>query len=614
MLIETHSAYDQSTRLSKLLSVLVAVIVICSLSISFTERPIIFHDEIIATYKGQRGIIFDYASRPVFYSLCAIMTGLVGARPDSLQLLSFLSLLAACALSYLTAKCCPYLKRFAPIAPLTLAFCGWNFSLGLAGLAHMPAAVFVSAALYLIIFVSTHEERNPLTMFLIGLSCSFALLTHPTCLALIAAVGIFVSGQLLTRLCITKSLPKEQCLLIFLSLCAGMALPILITEVCYLIYAQHSFFDSWIRGVQRIVLSNPSSQKTNISPFSFYFLSIFQKDSLIIQTSLLFGILGALLVLIKQKTYSVVIHGFRLFLISVCICLLALIFLSLSSMKFDRVLVAFSPLIAFTLFSFFCGGISCLMHIQRHRLSILFVAIFISALSYSALRKIRDFQLAIPEIRPQFSNFLSSIDMIPSSTIGYIGQRENFTRAIRFVEISQKRAAPPIFLSDTPIANHPKSLRNVFRSSDINYWIVDRSVSLPSWLFQGVNKVFNIDRHSQFRNHFEIWKIEEFPIQFDINRILLAAPSRSAVFIPTQNKSLEKLIENFQLSRFHIRPAHLKGINLKHKIFAILPVKNIEPNLRLSLVETLEKHGFQLTANSRISIIDEAIYELWQIN
>lgn len=317
------------------------VAILLSLLYGFSERPALFHDEIINLGKAGDFHVFDYAMRPVFYGLNALTVKYLGGDISSQTLLAYLLFVALGIQCYrFVSDDLGWLPGITCLA--LIAWCGPMYVMGLQGMPHLlPAVLMVSA--YFLAKPSAHIAKG--RRWLISLTIWLAVLSHPTALAL--AIGFF--AYFFAALAFEVNFRVKAFVEEVLRWTLPMVAIWLVVEITYYFCApEHKFYVVyWYETLRRI----PGQEYSGyFKPFAFYFLRVWEIFRPLL-TLLALLVLSRVVSLIRFKSFLVEIDKKTLKTMVALIAgaLVSLLIISLEKWKFERVFVSFMPLTALSL-------------------------------------------------------------------------------------------------------------------------------------------------------------------------------------------------------------------------------------------------------------------------
>jgi len=271
-------------------------------------QHISYHDEIINLWKGSTFHIFDYSLRPLSFLINSIAIRFLGNHPSSLIFLSLFSVLFSCLVMMKTVK----LRNNSEMFFFTASMLGCTiiFTTGVAGMINTLLMGYVCLIMYLYQKISRHS-------FAIGCVTGLGLGLHPT--------YIFAMPTLFLLFFIRNRKDKNEIFRYIL----GIVTAISIFEVTYLLFKDSSYLGLFFHANKKI-----SSIQKYEQPASYYFEIALRNLAAPIIVIIYGKIRNRRLDIAASYENFVKTMGF----------ILVLIFITMVSWKFERVLLSFIPL------------------------------------------------------------------------------------------------------------------------------------------------------------------------------------------------------------------------------------------------------------------------------
>jgi len=448
----------------------------------FFDRQPSYHDEIINTGKADIGLIFDYALRPLFYSLNIVWYELFGHHPRSI---AFGSLLAYC----LCSSCLYYIGKicYGPIAGIacSLSFLGMliPFVHGIKAIPNLISGslVLVSVAFFFSSFVKNktllYNKNISISAFFAGVFAILALSAHPT------AVSYVVSfGSLLVIVLLINHFSKKDFLIekmpssgTCISTLAGLFISFLILCVLYHYFYGTNYLSAFFQVTDRV---NVSEKYLKYHQKWYYYFELALEQQMLLLISICVNLtISALLFYYfassfrtKPSAIPIVIVGYFLF------CSLGL--LSCSGWKFDRALNVVIGLLSLLSGLSFGLLLSFIISIKRPRLASLF-SIFIVLFSLYGVIPTYKAGVKITTDSAQYHHkYLSlshAISLTKTRNIGYIGKKKYTMHSMNnFIIISDKQLVEFETADDyLNITNPTEHLKKRLVQSKTNYILLN---------------------------------------------------------------------------------------------------------------------------------------------
>ena len=316
------------------------IFIVGSLLYKFFDRSAMFHDEIINVAIGKNADIFNYASRPVFYTINTLGVRFLGIDTLALSFAAYVAFVICAAYTY------HYMKRdFGALAGVAgvaaLAWSGLIYYIGIRGMPHLYPAVFFMAALY-------HYHQVPISRQgwlhhgLLSVLLWLTLLSHPTALALLvgffAMVGLdalrawsALGTKAVARILLTWSIPM-------------MALWGVVEALYYAFSIGHrSYAGYWIAGLHK---TSSDTYQHYFEPYGFYFEKLATMLQPLMALLVILGLWLAWKMWHDRKNSSVfAADGWSRATSLLVVAVVSVTVISLDKWKFDRVLVTFVPVV-----------------------------------------------------------------------------------------------------------------------------------------------------------------------------------------------------------------------------------------------------------------------------
>lgn len=315
----------------------------------FEERTVLYFDEVINSAKAGDGLIFDYSLRPVFYGLNRLAWVVVGEDFGSLRLVALVCYVATAYLVFragwgLAGRECAW------AAFLAFAYSHLVLLQGIRGMPHLPGGFWLTLSLLLWV-LSEEKALSPPTRWWCGFGAGVAAVVavgcHPTVLPFLGPLGLWSLAAIFrdaSRPLRFKAVAGTGPFGLLLGLGASFVLFVAVLMGA----GQGFYFSSLTRGIG--VVQTEERYSFYYEPWYFYFREIGEDPTLLVLLGL------AVLVGVAFLAFAGVgrraplrEHGARwrtAFLVGASLLCLAVI--SALSWKFERVLVAYVPLLSLT--------------------------------------------------------------------------------------------------------------------------------------------------------------------------------------------------------------------------------------------------------------------------
>jgi len=401
-------------------------------------------------------------------------------------------------------------KRWGRLAAISsiaaYTWLGWAYLFGLGALPNMMPGVFVVAAW----FNYQAEDAETLGRYRILVIAALlwaAILWHPTAVAMVVAF-CFVIGINLLRCLYIGRVTRGQFFRQILVWVVGFLSLIAITEVIYQVLDDRSFIGSWIS-----LLNKTSALKYEryFQPFSFYFALLWERMWLPLVVLVVLWILVVFNLLLSKDQQ----RGGSIFHLQlrdercaqlVGIALISLTILSLEKWKFDRVMVAFAPIVVLALVSSAYAAISKLPFQTVLRWLMAAVVILYSLWQFTS--DIGVVKEQMKERRAVYSAFYEQVRMLPPGNIAYVGER-SFPRSLRPPMYALDRK--PVYFAMSETLDTKSSDIKKMRSVGFRYVLVDLADKTPQTKkLRALLIKHRMQRlATYYKGRFELWELRQ---------------------------------------------------------------------------------------------------------
>jgi hypothetical protein len=585
-------------------------------SVSFFSRPILFYDEIINSQKAATWLVFDYALRPVFYWINAGFWQIFGGGQESLRFAYLLIFTIASSLSFLlTYKLAGF--YCAIFAVFMFLFSGQNWTLAVTAMPHTPASIFVLLVTMMIINLLTEAWENNYislkSLSVLAISLILGLLTHPTNLVLIPIAGVFVLVALIK---IVLSHPKSLNINLLKASYFPIAIAMLVALVdCIFRYEiGRSYLVLWLKGLAKF--DEPILLARYAKPFSYYTELLYVWLSVLLILSLMvfiFWFLNLILKIYQTGYRSIDTAENRNYLSLVLIMFGILLFISLSSWKFDRVIVGVYPLVVI-----WCAW-SVKIFYNLLPMNRLIQGLKLSFLFYIALVFLNNFsnQVTLVSASTSNKNYIGRLGQIlkalPDENVLYLGNRTGFGRGQVQIGYAGRKL---ISIDPEDRKKIPSKYCNFIKylgKQQIRNILVHNS--LPDSEKAKLNELINLG-YLQFvysdGKEFQLWKKNLIQKNSSVfNNIIIRDPN-NIIYVAGVSKSAPVLAE---LNRLGFKTYKINLDISSEKIADLQPghmlVAKINKVSQIEFIKRLDSSNFKKIANSKLLACSNIEYSLY---
>jgi hypothetical protein len=525
--------------------------------VGHADRAVLYHDEVIATFRGVEVLVFDYAARPLFYALAGLAVALFGSDPHSLALLALLAYLATAGVIYNGVA-----RHASPEAGLLAAFAFSASPLvlehGLQGMPHGVLGLWIAVSVVLVLAAvgAPREPRARAWYFAAGLAAAAGLATHPTAVSYVVAVAAWVAAVWTVWVVRRRSRTFVAMLAsppLFMA--AGFAAGVATLEVLYRAAGAGGYLSTFLFLTGRVQLDE---QFVRYHQPWHYYPQVVAQDGVL--ASLLLLALTAWLVAVavgRPVEGGRVTHGLAMV---ATVTLLSLSVLSLSEWKFERVLVALVPLLALSIGMLWGGAQRMLGQRARALLTVSTLAAIMVLTPWSVVRSLAAIERVALGKGAKYTGFFEVLDHgVRGERIGYVGApRSDLARRLhRFVRVAGKEW---VALGPLPaVEDDARLLEERLLTEDIDHLLIATEELAPGRVERWDAELRRLDLHRAYRyeDRAEIWGISLAAEEGELGALLAAMPRRGVVALLRTNegrRGVEEISAERLISTAALRP------------------------------------------------------------
>ena len=509
--------------------IIASSLVLLSIFIGLFDRAALFHDEIINTGKADGGVIFDYALRPVFYSVNYIAVSLFGNHPLSLRFITIVGFLVGGVYTY------RYLNRDYGHAAATAgvagyAWLGWAYPIGISAMPHMLPAVFVICALYL-------HHSGPPTLgdirkkALTALLLWAALLTHPTASALLGGFVCMMAFSLTTRA--RKREISLRSMLQEVAIWGGLFVVLLLaTELTFRYFAPQDggYIAAWVGGLEKV---SDIKYSRYFQPYGYYFYELAGRFSLILLLAVV-SVSTLALTRIRSVPDAKASRSERFGLTSklgdlFIFCVFSVGLISTEQWKFERVLVTFAPFVSLLLIAVIYGALPVIFR-RPYAIAAGLTAVLTIWAGYVFSGQVQDTYKLSERRRPTYSSFFEQVRTLESRKIAYLG-RKSAARLVRSPVSGSGRTLVHVAWPKTE--GRQAEYLAAISEAGYRYLILDlREESGRVQEFRAELAKLGMQRRAvYFNGNYELWDLAPVFLGTGVEGVLDTLPRKSTVIV-----------------------------------------------------------------------------------
>jgi len=598
----------------------------------FNNRVVIYHDEIINTYKAGQGIIFDYAQRPLYYLLNHLAVGFFGLDVESLVLLSAILFVATAIALYHTGR------TFAGTIPAFLGVATYCTSAivlehGIRGMPHMSSALALTLTLCLVLRGETAiDRRRQRRLYLVGgLMAILAFATHTTMAGLLLGLGVWSVGRDLYKWRSERFqsfswrfFPRVWAVL-------GMMGGGLVLVVWFdLAQGTQSMVKGLVSGIQWVQKGDAVTHHYG-KPWYFYFEVL--RNDLGFMAFFGWSVVCALAAGISnvwhregqpQGEQSLYRQSQTVLLLLFVLSFSNLALLSFVRWKFARVLAGQIPMFALLVAAVTTWAFEHLEARQRQRpwlvgkVAPVLSMVLVLGVGVSTLRSVdQRWESIADRKRHLYTSLYEILRHLPrSERIGHLGGSKHRNRLRRFV-----LAADREWLDGGDGLSSADELEEWVLTEDIEYLLTQPQKGRADWLpAGGVLQTIRFEHIYNYRGYADLWQVQFLEFDSTLENAFAKLPRRTPIGVfgvsgelpVIESKHLERTIveNNLRVYRLNLnRPVDRQFYYLErnHIEYALVPSPDWMPayakDLQL-IEEEILRRGGQVLARSNAGNLD----------
>lgn len=531
---------SEEGRITKAMPFFILIISMALGFFLFFDRYPIFHDEIINTYKASTGLVFDYAMRPVYYSLNYFFYHFLGGSPRSLTIAALVYYAITASLLFsigqrhvglLGGLLCSIIYMFMPLVIHT----------GIRGMPHLPAGLMAIVILNFIskLFESPSDRSAVWYMMAIAIFSILMLATHPTMMGffiatlLWAVAGFLFSGRYY-RLFYPDVLKRKHFAIILISSIVTFAL----------LNLSYRYFDGryyLLLFLKAITNTNNTHLFPGTQPWFWYFSALIRHGSFINIIVILFVVGFFISIWSIKGQLDLQSPSLRFLIISWASSLIFIVSISFINLKFERVFVSFIPFYALS------AGLT-MSYIARWFIkngnsslySFVAVLMILAGVVWGAgnfVDHYRNSKIDPHKARERYYGLYSQLNNIVAPDIGVVGDSAAQVFARRYITIAGKK---PVILADSlrelSNDNGSDTFKNALLAGNVEYFLIPTGrksarEDLSNEYLSAFERLVSIGATKLYtwRGLIEIWHFDLIPQSSDFYTYLSMANPRGRI-------------------------------------------------------------------------------------